>query len=247
MPISSNSLIHLTDSREALEGILIDTFRVKYCKETIKFKEKRATIHVPMVSFCDIPLSQIKDHISSYGCYGIGLTRDWAVRNHLNPVLYVQNDSSLAHSYEQSLLYYEGDGAEDDSAVTAYRQLSDIARYIKNYEGILEREGHEPKLYRFSDEREWRFVPNIDHDCEMYYSAKEFKDESVKRAANKSVSKLRLAFEPNDIKYIIIKDESEINDFVNHLRSAKGANFTMREVEKLTTRILTSDQIATDF
>jgi len=248
MPLSSNSLIHLTNTRKALEGILENSFRVKYCKEEIKWNEKSSTIHVPMVSFCDIPLSQIKDHISSYGCYGIGLTREWAVRNRLNPVLYIEQHSHLAHSYEQALIHFsKNEDGEDVAADRAHKQLVDIARYTKNYEGMLKRNGEPPKKYRFSDEREWRYVPDIDHACEMYYNRKEFGEPDAKEKAAKSVADLRLKFEPDDIKYIIIKDESEITEFINHLRASKGANFNMHVVEKLTTRILTSEQIKTDF
>ncbi|MNC43955.1 hypothetical protein D3C75_928440 [compost metagenome] len=112
---------------------------------------------------------------------------------------------------------------------------------------MLERNGETAKKYRFSDEREWRYVPDIDHTCKMYYNKYDFAEPGAKEEAAKSVADLRLKFEPDDIKYIIIKDESEITEFVNHLRASKGANFSMHTVEKLTTRILTSEQIKTDF
>ncbi len=97
MPLSSNTLIHFTANKEALKGILADNFKLKYCKEVLNWGDKSPMeLYVPMVSFCDIPLSQIKEHISRYGHYGIGLTREWAVANKLNPVLYIQPGSSLA-------------------------------------------------------------------------------------------------------------------------------------------------------
>ena len=83
MALSSDTLIHFTNSKEALKGILADNFKIKYCQETIKLHGVEEVLHIPMVSFCDIPLSQIKNHISSYGNYGIGLSKKWALKKRL--------------------------------------------------------------------------------------------------------------------------------------------------------------------
>lgn len=197
-----------------------------------------------MVSFCDIPLSQIKDHISRYGSYGIGLTREWAVRRGLNPVLYVQRNSNLAHSYEGAILHYEKNGPEDDEDIAAFNRISDIARYTKNYEEPLERKGKFYGMYRFSDEREWRYVPAFDSSCEMYYANSSFDDEA-REAASESVKDYRLNFEADDIRYIIIKSEGEVPGFVDSLRDLK--RFSSREVERITARVLTAEQIKSDF
>lgn len=78
MSLSSNSVIHFTNNKEALVGILQKNFKITYCNEQILLADSVVKIQVPMVSFCDIPLSKIKDHIDKYGNYGIGLTKNWA-------------------------------------------------------------------------------------------------------------------------------------------------------------------------
>lgn len=244
MALSSNTLIHFTSSKEALKGILTDNFKLKYCKETIDLHGIKPTLHVPMISFCDIPLSQIKNHIANYGHYGIGLSRDWALRNRLNPVLYIQSQSSLAQSYEElmkRLLTAEKEAAADKAA---RRIAKDIARYIKNYEGPLHRLDKKIDKYRFSDEREWRYVPERDA-CPMLYTSTEF-EKRGKEAANAEVAELRLEFGPDDIKYIIIKSDQEIREFIDHLRYVKGDKYSQTQVERLTTRLLTSEQIHGD-
>jgi hypothetical protein len=243
MPLSSNTLIHFTADKESLKGILSENFRVKYCKETIQWgKDSVTAIRVPMVSFCDIPLSQIKDHISKYGHYGIGLTREWAVKNKLNPVLYVQPDSGLAASYYQ--LLDDIASAEDyfKDKIDVIKRTTDIARYVKNYEGTLVRKGKTFRKYRFSDEREWRYVPPPSSKCAMFYMDSKY-DEN---AAKERIDGFRLKFKPNDVKYIIIKDDGEIGEFIDHLRRAKGNKYTHGDVERLTTRLFTSDQIHKD-
>jgi hypothetical protein len=246
MPLSSNTLIHFTKSKEDLMGILSNNFKLFYCKETIILDEKENTFHVPMVSFCDIPLSEVKDHISKYGNYGIGLTKDWGKRNGLNPVLYVAQKSKISINIGKVINYHARKiaGANLNEVGEEIRSAFDIVRYMKNYEGTLKRATQEVESYRFSDEREWRFVPEFSEDYEMFILSKDY--PAKKEKANLNVGKIRLEFEPNDIRYIIINEDVEISEFINHLRYSKGSKYSLSDIEKLTTRILTAEQIKTD-
>jgi len=243
MPLSSSSIIHFTKKKRSLCGILEDNFHIHYCRETVWLGGENQTFSVPMVSFCDIPLSQIKDHIKKYGQYGIGLTKEWAKKKLLNPVLYVETDSHLSRSYKKA---FDDFFLESDSLNASHFALVDILRYIKNYEGLLARSGKEISNYRFSDEREWRFVPSYDASCEFIVGDDDYNNESKRLAIEKSVASIRLYFEPNDIKYIIIKSEDEISEFIQILRNAKSQKYTSSDIDRLTTRILTTEQILSD-
>lgn len=247
MPLSSNSIIHFTNTRDALKGILQDNFRIKYCLEVVTL-EKRIRYAAPMISFCDIPLSQIKDHISKYGAYGIGLTKEWAQRHKLNPVLYIQGSSFLAKSIEESYQNINSENpVEWDKISSDQKHWLNIIRYVKNYEADLSRGGEVVKNYRFSDEREWRFTPSYEECNEMAINPTAYETEKQKQTTNERLSKIRLEFEPDDIKYIIIERESEISEFVEILRKSKGNKYSYNDVERLMTRIITSEQIKTDF
>ncbi|MBA3071804.1 MAG: hypothetical protein FP829_06570, partial [Nitrospirae bacterium] len=88
--ISTNTVFHFT-SWSNLFGILKNNFLPKYSTETVHlFGATSVEIAIPMVSFCDIPLSQIKEHVQDYGSYGIGMTKSWAFKNGLNPVIYLK-------------------------------------------------------------------------------------------------------------------------------------------------------------
>lgn len=242
MAISSNCVMHFTGDKDSLKGVLKDNFRVKYCKETIILgQNKPIVIQVPMVSFCEIPLAQIKEHIGKYGSYGIGLTREWAIKNKLNPVLYIEQESCIASNLHGAIRHFIDIEDTDEQYGENLDKLFDIFRYMKNYQGDLVRKDKTHKNYRFSDEREWRFVPDICKEHEMFLGEKEDKEKE-----NLVISEVRLKFDPKDIKYIFIKDDSEISEFIRHLDDSKGANFPKREVEILTTRIITTEQIYAD-
>jgi hypothetical protein len=242
MPISSNSLIHFTSDLASLQGILEHNFKLFFCKESVILQDGITSAFIPMVSFCDIPLSQIVEHIEKYGNYGIGLTKEWGVKNGLNPVLYMSEGSMLSvefkNSYNTSLKKLP---MEDQ------RGFIEARRHIKNYQGDLIRKGKVIPKYRFYDEREWRFTPSIKDFDELLVSEKKYCASGMKEAYDKRMESLRLVFEPDDIKYIIIADDSEIKGVIRHLRDAKGKKFSLDQIEKLTTRIITVEQLKTDF
>lgn len=243
MAISTDTLFHFTEKKESLIGILENNFKIFYCKETLILGGNIHTIRVPMVSFCDIPLSQAKDHISKYGRYCIGMTKEWGLRKGLNPVLYLAQKSTISASYRFALQQYAEDPINEWNE--SQKSLCDVLRYMKNYEADLYRKSTLIKnSYRFSDEREWRFVPPHSSSCTMlipYHN-----DEEDSANCDDQLSDMRLSFEPNDIKYIIIDDENEIIDFINYLRSIKGKKYLYHDVEKLITRIFTTEQIMKD-
>jgi len=92
--ISANTLFHFTKSIDNLRNILTHTFSPRYCLEHIDNISKEAIdLAIPMVCFCDIPLSQIKDHVNTYGEYAIGLSKEWAMSNGISPVFYLHYGS----------------------------------------------------------------------------------------------------------------------------------------------------------
>jgi len=244
MSLSSNSIIHFTNTKDALKGILTENFKLFYCKEEILLDNKPLSFAVPMVSFCDIPISQVKNHITKYGAYGLGLTKSWAERQKLNPVLYVEKDSNLSRSYRNVYFEYVVNSGKDLTTLDDKENcIVDILRYIKNYQNDLVRGGQVYNDYRFSDEREWRYVLNFSEKPQMIYALEHF----IKDEHNLELDKYKLEFEPNDIKYVIIQSESEIPEFLDLFRTTKGKNYSYSDVERLMTRIITTEQIVEDF
>lgn len=247
MGLSSNTLIHLTQEKEALIGILKTGFQVSYCFEKINTKEGYINGAFPMVSFSDIPLSELSYHLESYGNYGIGLKKKWAKEKGLNPVLYFDEESTLGgHIRLDFKSYYDRiKKGELDSKV--HETAMEIFSYSKNYEGVLKTKKIERDNYRFSDEREWRFVPTKGQlkGAANYVSLSKYKTKEQKEEANLKLKKCKLLFNPDDINYIFVESEEEISEFIKIIRDNLGNN-SFESIERLTSRIITTHQIITD-
>ncbi len=78
--IYSNSFFHYT-TQEGLLGILQEGFKATYCKEQFKNGEGEIKyIGIPMISFCDIPLSLLSEVVYGDRGYAIGMKREWGLK-----------------------------------------------------------------------------------------------------------------------------------------------------------------------
>jgi hypothetical protein len=242
--ISSDTLFHFTPRPDYLFQILQHEFKPRYYPELIKLNNhKPITKAIPMVCFCDIPLSQIKNHVTTYGDYGIGMSRKWALKNKLNPVVYVQPNSKLSASFLSILKTY----VDGKVAKQAGRDgILNVFRYLKNYQGDFVRAGKTISDIKFYNEREWRYTPDISDDIMFWLNDAEFANATLLANSNDAVGAFPLSFEPDDIKYIIIKNEGEIPAMITALKRIKS-KYPQSVIENLVSRILTTDQIKKDF
>lgn len=68
----------------------------------------------------------------------------------------------------------------------------------------------------------------------------------VKKELNKSIENERLRFTPEDINYIIVKKEVERNEIISLIERTKN-KFSFSEVKRLSSRIISTEQLKTDF
>lgn len=236
MTISANTLFHFTSSLDNLISILKHEFRPQYHVEDtfLSFKPYRvkgmrikAIWAVPMVCFCDLPLSLVKDHMEKYGCYAIGMSKKWGIKKGLNPIMYLCKDSDLA-SYLRI------------AQKKLHKTFSKIEAHIKIYED-------QESLIRYYDEREWRYVPRDLRKEDLTVGPAIFTNPKRLRLANQKVGdKYTLNFGPKDIKYIVIKSEKERLSIIEAIEEAKN-KYDFRIVRQLSSRILSSKQIKEDF
>ncbi len=251
--LSPDSLFHFTPSLDNLLGILKNTFYPRYCYDEFDLidNDTQSFIEdaVPMVCFCDIPLSQLIGHINRYGRYGLGMSKEWGRREGLNPVIYFNKNSYLAK--QLSVLTNTLIGGSNPTS----NAFGEVMLSIKPYEGTLYRGGRAVKEnVRFYDEHEWRYIPDRSIinakkigltflQRHMYLNTEELAKANRKLETDET----RLSFDANDIKYIIIEDEDQINGMIEELRDIKGSRYDRKTVDRLTSRIITVKQIRNDF
>lgn len=248
MAISTNSVIHYTDRVECLKGILLSGgFRLKYCFEEIDIQSPNPIkLAFPMISFCDIPLSEIKNHIDAYGSYGIGLSKSWAKKTGLNPVLYIEKNSRLAVNLKNQMLRIANFIEDNKDDILLFEFGRNIS-YCKNYEGRLVRGKINTDTYRFYDEREWRFIAlpaDVNNKPTFLIGSDYLKS---KQTYNDKISDCYVKFAHQDISYIIIDHEDEIPELLETLNDSFEDIATEKELKILSTKILTKNQIWNDF
>ena len=251
MSISANGVFHFTD-KGSLINILRNDFIPYYSMESVISDELELAI--PMVSFCDIPLTQTLEHISEYGNYAIGLSKKWVFRNNLNPVLYHVKNSALDQAmyklFKSTFLQAKNDNGFQPKDIPKVKSLFYYIYYSKPFEGS----NWDKKTRCFKDEdrclyneREWRYIPEESSDSTVNFLFKEtFLNDELLMKHNEKLENNKLFFEPEDIIYIILKNDEEILDMINDLYVIKG-KYSAEQKKKLTTRIITIEQIMNDF
>ena len=243
--ISANTLFHFTRNINNLKDILKEGFKPNFCIEHWEnIWDFSTDVEIPMVCFCDIPISQLRNHINTYGKYAIGLTKEWAKLYEITPVLYTHNNSSILRHYNKII---GNRRVSDDESISAYNSYRHVLQYIKPYEGKLP---NNDEIIRFYNEREWRYVPELDEELHKNIlpipnNMNPLNDEQRALLENNIKNKF-LIFEPNDIRYIIVEKDKEIADMVDYINDT-FQDYSHKDVKLLTTRIISMEHIEGDF
>lgn len=104
---NASSLFHFTDSFENLKAIIRDGIRFSYSYEEYDFEnipqDERPDfkgVAIPMICFCNTPLSRVENHARVYGKYHIAFDKEFLMDTLspiLNPVIYYSSEN-LARS-----------------------------------------------------------------------------------------------------------------------------------------------------
>ena len=244
---------HFTSS-EALKGILVSRlFLPSYCLEHFDDILPASSIYqvsyVPLVSFCDLTitqLSQISRHTDDFGKFGIGLRKEWGEDKGVSPVVYVHNKSQPSKNIYNLITVFNSKSKslpEDDFYSGIRGKLIDFFKFIKPYKGIWQKNKRLERQIKYYDEREWRYSPTSQKF--KVFSATKKGNEAIVDRLSKDLKKHKvLGFTPDDIKFIIIDKQSDIEGFFKVIEKMK---ITRNKKSELKTKIITFDEIRDDY
>lgn len=226
MGLSSNIIWHQTDFK-GLKAILESkSFCCSYSLEDIRWKSSCLQRAFPMISFCNIPISDLSEYLTNnetneytgkYGKYTIGLKQNWGFKNGVSPVWYHNPQSlSLHEIMNRHSILQSKDWGEPE--ILLWRLLS----HIKNHEGSLTK--YKFKSYRFYDEKEIRYVPDYstlkDKDIPCVLTPKEYDNYKSTHNRTALMPQFKLPFDINDIVYILISSSSQKHRIIELLGNA---------------------------
>lgn len=234
--ISSDSIFHFIKRRDWLLRILKEkAFKARYVYEELP--HIRFHVGIPMKCFCDIPLGVIKKHLSRYGKFGIGISKEYAKKNSFSPVIYVHQKSDTMLRYLRSIKKTE-----------FMKNPNSLLPYFKLDETFTNGKDGRKLTTRLYDEREWRWIPK-DPKFEDFSS---FTEEEIRNTRldvvnvelEKDKGKYLLPFDYSDITYIFVQQEDDVDKVIEEIRKIK---ITPLHQDRLIAKIITARQIERDF
>lgn len=216
---SADSLFHFVEKLEYLLPI-IERFALvpRYCTEDVDYLDiGYKKLAYPMLCFCDINLHKLHDHIHFYGGdgYGIAFAKKWGMENAIQPIQYINLSSPLKRDFTTAF----NDSIKSDIDSTAQDYLLTQMLFFKPILGTMDR-NEETVRRNFTDECEWRYVPDL-RNTELPQVVRE-ENLFSKANLNKALVSTKacwLRFQPDDIKYIILKLRDEFERLTELLYS----------------------------
>ena len=238
MNIYSDSFFHRIREYDVLPLILEQGFKVFYCMEEI-FRGRgipSTSIGIPMVSFCDIPLSFLsKNH---YGNFGIAMSRRWGNTKHLEPVLYYPNNK---YCQSTKMVNEAADNFISNRKKTdAYRILG----YSKPMTKPTKKEGQSSDNYV---EREWRKV-YANRGRTKWLTEEELKSYKGEHNSPKRSIGNPLKFNIEDVDLILVDKQNvqKLQEFIMNKMPHLGGNtdeVTEKERWALLSKILVYEDL----
>ncbi len=203
-----NYIIHFTNNFSKIESILSSkAVHLTYSSEIFQLGNQRISSAAhPIVCFSEYSLEELENKTITYGAYGLVLSKDWAEKKELHPVLYVDKNPIVAKSL--AVLLRARRNKEKALPPDLRLQIMTLKCFTKNiigYNSYFDKHG-----FNFREEKEWRFVPQKNQIGNGLISQNLNKFLSKKNFYNDKLLDYPLRFDLSDIKYIFVSNQNEI-------------------------------------
>ncbi|MFG1495387.1 abortive infection system antitoxin AbiGi family protein [Saccharospirillum sp. HFRX-1] len=245
MAIKSHTLFHFTSSLDTLLSILRTGFWPRYCTEDFRwYNQELGYVSYPIVSFCDIPLTQINEHTDFYGKFGLGISREMAISAGINPVIYLTENSALRYSLLQLAQPKKFVFPPNIDLYSDY--FLEVLSLIKPISGKMSRANGEEIEKDFCLESEWRYSPNLPKNRKCISMNKHnIENEDLN---GYTYDNCMLKFPISAVNYLIVERNEDAVELANNLSSAVvNSKSSKDDIDYLKLRIITLEDIARDF
>ena len=273
----TSSLFHYTNQRATLVSILRKGLLPNYCKEEFNSENQTMTvIGIPMVSFCDIPIMRTHDFSARYGRFAIAFSKEWALKNHINPILYIQNkdfDAAMNLFWQIEHQFFQDSGANGDTLTLtidphisqSFPQLTNFINYIKTRQanntflGFVKRYQmeHKGKMQNNYEENEWRYIVKEDKKGGIQWlrgneNYKQWRgdDKTPKPKPSEELIRQKLIFNVDDITYLITSSENDTHKLIRDIsKMVQFCGGVLSESDRylLVNKIISFEKIDKDF
>jgi hypothetical protein len=226
----SNTLFHFTckgnNGIEIIIKILEEGFRITPSREDDLFTLFGYDLKIPMICFCDIPLMRVSSHINKFGHYGLGISRKWAEKNNIVPVIYINKKSLLFKVINKN-----------DTTRSLVPYIKRMYKRNRNY----------------TEENEWRFIPNpltitncrtndLNMKTKEYFLSRGITEDKL-TFLNDAINYQYLKVPEEEFNYLIVNKTREKVDLAERINKS----FVIKNKIYLVTRIISLEDLHKDF
>lgn len=200
-------------------------------------------------------------HPDFYGEYAIAFSKKWGESHDLQPIHYLNKESSHTRDFTKTFEMVLG---EEEISDTYVDDILNRLAYIKPLRGIMNRQfttkdGKEVTIQfwkNFHDEKEWRFVPNA--EClqavgieKVIANPNVIKHTDALNKTNESIEseewrQLWLEYKYDEIRYILVPNANARINIIRFILSLPDEQFSVPEQADLEKQILVSKILVLD-
>lgn len=222
MAESIPQLHHCTKYESLCKILQSGCFRPSFCLEQVSFINGFKEAAYAVVCFADLIPAELEKHLNSFNADSyIVMSKEWAMRNHVCPVLYYNPNSVPASAMENWTRLLVSKGKDWDKLV--YNVTNLMFPYMKQYKGRYFNRNTgsfstEERIFYL--EREWRYIPLVFDEEAFYLSGEDYRNTKIRGEKTKELEdKYSLKFNESDIIEIGIP-KGRYDDFMSKILNA---------------------------